>query len=133
MVLVLLKIAAGNQTLATDLHRWVDQLHAVLDRSGGVQDFTSLLRYIEHVGEAPADQLQDLVNRLGPQAQEAFMTTAEMLRAEGRAEALVQLLTLKFGPLPPDTLKLVHTATIDQIETWTARLLTAKALHQVLP
>jgi hypothetical protein len=73
---------------------------------------------------------------LGPEAEEAYVTTAEMLRAEGeargRAEALVQLLTLKFGPLPPAAFDTVHAATTDQLETWTGRVLTADTLEEVL-
>lgn len=63
------------------------------------------------------------------------MTTAEMLRAEGeargRAEALVEVLTAKFGPLPASTLKTVRAASIDQIRAWTALAVTAEALDQV--
>jgi hypothetical protein len=72
------------------------------------------------------------------------VTTAEMLRAEGeargraegkargRAEALVQLLTLKFGPLPPAAFDTVHAASTVQLETWTARVLTADTLAEVI-
>jgi hypothetical protein len=63
-----------------------------------------------------------------------------MLRAEGeargeargRAEALMQLLTLKFGPLPQTARGVVRGASIEQLETWTARVLTADTLDQVL-
>ena len=101
VTLLLLKIAPGNPSLADDLQRWAGDLRAVLDRPGGVEQFAALLRYIELVGEAPADELQKLVATLGSEAEEAYVTTAEMLRAEGeargRVHALVQLLVLKFG------------------------------------
>ena len=89
VTLLLLKIATGNPRLTDDLRRWADDLRAVLDRPGGVEQFAALLRYIELVGEAPADELHKLVATLGPEAEEAYMTTAEMLRAEGevRGEA----------------------------------------------
>jgi predicted transposase YdaD len=152
ITLLLLKIAAGNPRLADDLWRWADDLRAILDRPGGIEEFVALLRYIEIVGEAPTDELHDLVAQLGPEAEEAYVTTAEMLRAEGeargraegeargraegeargRAEALVQLMTLKFGPLPQSALDAVHAAPTDQLETWTARVLTADALDEVL-
>ena len=68
------------------------------------------------------------------------MTTAEMLRAEGeargeargRAKALVEMLTVKFGPLPDSVQKTVHAASIDQIKAWAARAITAETLNQVL-
>jgi len=44
----------------------------------------------------------------------------------------VQLLTLKFGPLPQTVLDTVHAATTDQLQTWTARLLSAHTLDEVL-
>lgn len=85
---------------------------------------------------APADELHDLLAQLGPEAEEAYVTTAEMLRAEGeargRAEALVQLLTLKFGPLPPTERDAVRAASARQLETWTARVLAANTLDEVL-
>jgi hypothetical protein len=77
-------------------------------------------------------------------AEEAYVTIAEMLRAEGEArgeacgriEALVQLLTLKFGPLQPVVLDIVldivHGSSTEQLETWTARVLTADTLDDVL-
>ncbi|NEE04728.1 Rpn family recombination-promoting nuclease/putative transposase [Phytoactinopolyspora halotolerans] len=144
ITLLLLKIAAGNARLADDLKTWADDLRAILDRSGGADDFVTLLTYIETVGEAPTDELHDLFARLGPDAEEAYVTTAEMLRAEGeargraegeargRAETLLQLLTLKFGPLPQTTLDVVRSASTAQLEAWTARVLTADTLDHVL-
>jgi hypothetical protein len=67
------------------------------------------------------------------------MTTAEMLRTEGRAEgrtegraeALVQMLTIKFGPLPDSVTQKVHAAPGDQVQAWMARAVTAETLDQV--
>ncbi len=144
ITLLLLKIAAGNPRLADDLRDWTDDLRQILGRAGGIDDFLALLTYIETVGETPADQLHHLFTQLGPEAEEAYVTTADMLRAEGRtegrtegevrgrAEALVQLLTLKFGPLAQSTLDTVHAASSEQLESWTARVLTAQTLDDVL-
>lgn len=136
LTLLLLKIATGNRRLAADLRRWADDLRAVLDRPGGIEDFVTLVTYIENVGEAPTDELHDLFTQLGPTAEEAYVTTAEMLRAEGeargRAEALVQLLSVKFGPLPPAALEIVRAASSDQLATWTGRVFSAGTLDEVL-
>jgi Uncharacterized conserved protein len=136
ITLLLLKIATGNPNLAHDLRDWADDLRAVLHRPGGFEQFVALLRYIESVGEAPVDELHKLVATLGPEAEEAYVTTAEMLRTEGeargRAAALVQLLTLKFGPLPQTVLDRVHAAPIEHVEAWTARIFTADTLDEVL-
>jgi phage baseplate assembly protein W len=44
----------------------------------------------------------------------------------------VQLLTLKFGPLPHAVLHTVQAASIEQVEAWTARVLTTETLNEVL-
>jgi hypothetical protein len=46
---------------------------------------SSLLTYIELASDAPVGELGDLAASLGPDAEEAYVTTAEMLRAEGEA------------------------------------------------
>ena len=98
-----------------------------------------MITYIELFSEAPASELRDLAASLGPDAEEAYVTTAEMLRAEGeargeargRAEVLMQVLTVKFGPVPESVSQTVHGASIDQIKAWTARAVTAETLDQV--
>jgi hypothetical protein len=95
-----------------------------------------MLRYVTRIWD---QYLRDLAASLGPDAQEAYMTTAEMLRAEGRAEGeargraemLVEVLTVKFGPLPESVAKTVRAASIDQMRSWTARAVTAETLDQV--
>ncbi|WP_280235143.1 hypothetical protein [Nocardia cyriacigeorgica] len=67
------------------------------------------------------------------------MTTAERLqergrtegRAEGRAETLIELLALKFGPVPTRVVNAVHQATAEQLHDWTARILTAASLEEM--
>ena len=139
ITLLLLKTAPGNPRIPAELRPWAGQLRAVLDQPGGGEAFIALLTYIELVSEAPAGELRDLTASLGPDAEEAYVTTAEMLRAEGeargeargRAEALVQVLTVKFGLLPESVSKAVHGASIDQVQAWTARAVTAETLDQV--
>jgi hypothetical protein len=57
----------------------------VLDQPGGGEAFITMLTYIELVSEAQAGELRDLAASLGPDAEEAYVTTADMLRAEGEA------------------------------------------------
>jgi hypothetical protein len=44
----------------------------------------------------------------------------------------MQLLAVKFGPLPETARGVVHAASIERLETWTARVLTADTLDHVL-
>jgi hypothetical protein len=85
----LLKNARDNPDITAELRRWSGQLRAVLDRPGGAEEFTAMLTYIVLVGDAPAGELRDLAASLGPDAEEAYVTTAEMLRAEGKAEDIL--------------------------------------------
>jgi hypothetical protein len=118
------------------LEPWLDELRVVLQGPDGREVFTTLLRYIGKVGDTEVhDPLRDLIAALGPEAEEAYVTIAEMLEARGlargRAEVLVELLTLKFGPLAESVVDSVHKASADQIRTWTARVLTAQTLDQL--
>jgi hypothetical protein len=94
---------------------------------GAAPQTSQLLTYIS---EAPASELRDLAASLGPDAEEAYMTTAEMLRTEGeargRTEALVQVLTVKFGTLPEDVPAKVRAASSRQVQEWTARAVIAE-------
>jgi predicted transposase YdaD len=151
VTLLLLKTAAGNPKVPAELRPWADELRAVLDQPGGGEAFIAILTYIELVSETPASELHDLAASLGPDAEEAYMTTAEMLRsqglakglaeglaegrakglAEGRAEILVQVLTVRFGPLPEAVSQTVHQGTGDQVQAWATRAVTAETLDQV--
>jgi hypothetical protein len=70
-----------------------------------------------------------------PEAEEVYMSTADMLRAEGRAEGaaklLVRQLTRKFGPLPNRVRKQIDAASLDQLEVWSDRVLDAPTLDEV--
>jgi predicted transposase/invertase (TIGR01784 family) len=85
VTLLALKTAPGNPQITALLWRWEDQLRAVLDQPGGGEAFLAILTYIQHVSETPGGELHDLAASLGPDAEEAYVTTAEMLRAEGEA------------------------------------------------
>ena len=85
VALLLLKTARGNPQITADLRRWAGHLRAVLDQPGGGEAFIVLLTYIELVSDAPVGELRDLAASLGPDAEEAYVTTAERLRAEGEA------------------------------------------------
>ena len=87
-----------------------------MDQPSGGEAFIAILTNIELVSEAPASEPRDLAVSLGPDAENAYVTTAEMLRTEGRTEALVQVLTVKFGPLPDSVSQMVRAASGDQVQ-----------------
>ncbi len=131
VTLRLLQTAPGNPQITVELRRWSAQLREVLDQPGGVEAFTAMLTYIELMSETPAGELRDLAASLGPDAKDAYVTTAQMLRTEERAEALVEVLTARFGPLPESVLKTIRAASLDQMRAWTTRAVTAETLDEV--
>ena len=60
------------------------------------------------------------------------MTTADTLRAEGRAATLIEQLTAKFGPVPERAREIVTDASLEQLKAWARHVLTATTLEDVL-
>ncbi|MPY98249.1 MAG: hypothetical protein GEU97_09660 [Actinophytocola sp.] len=140
VTLLLLKIAAGNPRIADELRKWVDDLRAILHDSGGIEDFVTLLTYIESVGEAPTGELQDLFAQLGPEAEEAYVTTAEMLRAEGRSEgaaaakadSVLTVLAARGITVPGAArVRITQCADLDQLDTWVRKAATATSAEDL--
>ncbi|MFT3660238.1 MAG: hypothetical protein QM809_02230 [Gordonia sp. (in: high G+C Gram-positive bacteria)] len=63
------------------------------------------------------------------------MTTAEQLLAEGetkgRAAALIEILTHRFGELDPEARTRIESADLDRLHTWTRRQWDATRLEDV--
>jgi Domain of unknown function (DUF4351) len=71
------------------------------------------------------------------------MSTADMLRAEGRAEGiakgvdkgvahvLVRQLTRRFGVVPDEMRRRIDAASLEQLEAWSDRVLDAESLDEV--
>jgi uncharacterized protein DUF4351 len=67
------------------------------------------------------------------------MSTADVLRAEGEAKGvgkgaartLVRQLTRKFGPVPDAARERIDTATLDQLDIWSDRVLDVATLDEV--
>jgi hypothetical protein len=109
----------------------------------------SVLRYILETSRAEPATLRGLLARqVGREAAEEIMTTAEMLRREGRREgeargvkkgevlgkrgALLLLLQQRFGRLPVAPLARIDQAGAAELDAWFGRVLTASSLDDVL-
>ncbi|MEV5832644.1 hypothetical protein [Nocardia sp. NPDC052112] len=140
VMLCLQKIASGNPDLVAQLEPLVADLAAILAGPGGKQDFRTIVKYIIVVGDMDPDDLDPLTDQLGYEAKEVIVTTADRLRAEGeargeargRAATLIEQLTLRFGRLPASVEQAVRDAGLEQLKVWTARVLTASSLDDVL-
>ncbi|MFI2476271.1 Rpn family recombination-promoting nuclease/putative transposase [Nocardia xishanensis] len=139
VMLALHKIAPGNTRLGVDMLPLTEDLRAILAGPSGMEELRCVVTYILIVGDTQETDLEPLIERLGPRAKEAIMTTAERLRAEGeamgeakgRANALVELLTIKFGTIPPGITDAIHSADPAEVRTWTTRVLTAPTLDDI--
>ena len=96
------------------------------------EDFQVIVTYIEGVGKLHPDELESFADQLGPIAEEIIVTTAEMLRAEGRAAMLIDQLVDKFGALNPAVEQAVYAADIEQLKLWSRRVLRAATLEETL-
>jgi hypothetical protein len=80
-----------------------------------------------------------MLSQLGPKAEEASMTGEQMLiekyraewLAEGRAEMLLRLLSVKFGPTSAEIEQRVRSADVAELDIWAERVLVAQAIDDV--
>jgi predicted transposase YdaD len=121
------------------LSYWAGTLVELLHAPNGRQAVETLFRYITAVAELPAEELTRALRAAAPRSEEALMTIAEQLRAEGRAEGraergqavLLRLLSLKFGEIPGSLRERVTQASEQDLDRWTERILTAASLDDV--
>jgi predicted transposase/invertase (TIGR01784 family) len=131
--------------LTAELERgWQDRMRQVAETPDGVTALGTLLRYILEATETPPERVKRLVRQLGPRAEEAFMTGAQILRAEGeakgrvegrvegRAEVLLRQLALKYGPVPEARVDRIRAASIEELDRWVEMVLTASSLDEAL-
>jgi hypothetical protein len=136
ITLLLLKIAAGNPRLVADLAPWVGQLRCIAGQPGGIETLVALLTYIECVSEVPVGELHDLAVSLGPEAKEAYVTTAEMLQAEAAADTKAQdvlkvIDARNLRPTREQRAMVTRDAGLDKLNRWFDRALTAATAMDV--
>ena len=126
--------------MLAELRRWSDVLVRVAALPNGVAALAALVSYILGVTGLPPDDLKEFLKALGPQTQEAFMTGADILREEGRKEGeakgeakiILRLLRAKFGEVPSEAEERLRSASVEQLDTWAERLLTAESVEEAL-
>lgn len=140
LALFSLKRARRSGDFVAELTRWLDVAEQILAAPNGVAALGAALRYILDTSEANPEHVRALTRQLGPKGEEAFMTGAQILRAEGeakgraegKAEVLLKLLELKFGTLPEATVTRIRTAPVADLDRWVERVITAATLEAVL-
>ncbi|GGK40480.1 Rpn family recombination-promoting nuclease/putative transposase [Nocardia camponoti] len=127
---VLLKVAAKHEHLVIDLEPLL-----VAFAQLSTDELIGFVRYIQDVSETDDDELRTFFVRVGPEAEEAFMTTANRLVAKGEAKAqvrtLLRLITLKFGEVPPFMREAIGAADVARLDEWFDRAVTAQSLDDL--
>ncbi|AYF76758.1 transposase [Nocardia yunnanensis] len=133
VLFVSLKIGPGNSRLGHDLLPLEGELRVLIEDYPG--EFDQVMAYLWSVGKTDVAGFAPLIDRLGPRAKEIVMTTAEKFRiegrTEGRAEALLDQLGVKFGAVPDGIVERVRGAGAGRLRVWGARVLTAQTLDEV--
>jgi predicted transposase YdaD len=141
LVALCLKYGSTEPDLKQRLPEWLDLFARVIRAPGGVGALDVIARYILEVNDITFEDLRDVLDSaLEPEAVAAIMTGAEKLRAEGRVEGRVQgraelvlkQLALRFGVLSESIEARVRGASVEQLDGFAERVLTAQSLDQVL-
>ncbi|MBK7578654.1 MAG: Rpn family recombination-promoting nuclease/putative transposase [Myxococcales bacterium] len=144
--------ARRSSDLLTELARWRGTVEDALAAPNGVAALGAVLRYILEASETTPEQVRQLTRQLGPRGEEAFMTGAQILRAEaeakgkaegeakgkaegeakGKAEVLIKLLELRFGGVPDAAVTRILNAPMTDLDRWVERFITATTLDDVM-
>ena len=73
-----------------ELKRWLPLLRRMLRSRSGLQRLRAILEYVHSVVNVEPTELRDVVAQLGPAAEEVYMTTAQRLIDQGKAEGLAE-------------------------------------------
>ncbi|WP_159621396.1 DUF4351 domain-containing protein [Ruania rhizosphaerae] len=118
-------------------------------RAQADQTFAIVMKYAYQVSDTERDELKSFFDQLGPEAQEAYMSTTlergvAQGRAEGRSEGraegrsegvartLTRLLVKRFGPLTPEQTARIQAAAPDRLDAWVDRFTDATSIDDVL-
>lgn len=111
------------------------ELRAVAAESASTPHLVRLWYYLVAVSNVPAREIEALAAAVGQNGQEAYMTAAQELKAEGevrgKIKALKEVLTIRFGELSPAVEARVDAASGDDLRKWFPRAVTAPSLDEV--
>lgn len=137
--LALLARVRSRATSVLALRRWKDVFRAVEQGKNGREALVVFWEYALQVGDMDPKELRKLAQEIGPTASEAYVTAAEILRgdakaegrAEGKAEVVLRQLRLKFGEVPEATRQRIVSASSDELDGFADRIITASSIDDV--
>jgi len=127
--------------------RWGDVLREVARAAHGLEALALVMRYILEVNEhVEPEALAALLEReVGTEAKDTIVTAGQRLIEQGIQQGqqlgfrqgecalLLRLLRQRFGDqVDTDTERRIKTASVEQIDTWTGRVLSAATLTELL-
>jgi hypothetical protein len=137
-----LKNSRTPERLVAQLGRWGELMRQVVRAPDGMTAFGVIYGYMCAVDETfgPSELRRLVAREVGKDVEEAMVTTADILRAEGRTEGrtegqramLVKLLGKRFGALPEEAVARVNAAGPAELDAWFDRGLTATTLAEAL-
>ena len=136
LALYMLKNSRSSQNILENLVAWTDIATDVLEATNGVAALAAILNYIMQVTKMPIEQVEEATKKLGPKAEKAFISTADILiakgKAEGKAEVVLRMLQLKFGSLSSSAEQSIQSATSDQLDKLVELIVNEDSLDKIL-
>jgi hypothetical protein len=143
LVVLCFKHARRRADFLQILGRWMDVAREVARAPHGLEALAQVMQYILEVNDhVETEELQGLlVREIGPEAKDAIMTAGQRLIEQGRQqgrqqgiqEFLLRLLRQRFGDaVNAQVEQRIATASLEQVEAWTGRVLSAATLAEVL-
>jgi predicted transposase/invertase (TIGR01784 family) len=143
LVSMCFKHARTSADFVQILSRWMNVVRQVARAPHGLEALAQVMRYILEVNEQVRPEvLQALLEReIGPETKDTIVTAGQQLIEQGRKEGrqqgiqglLLRLLRQRFGDqVDTDAEQRLATASVEQIETWSMRVLSAATLAEVL-
>ena len=146
VVLWCLSVAGDDARLEREVRRVGQALDEVLRAPNGLAALEALLRYLVTTHERfSVEKVGTILKKAaGPRAQEDVVTVLDEIerrgelrgelrgRAQGRALTLLELLEARFGAVPSKAREQILAADEPTLTTWTARVLSAPTLDDVL-
>lgn len=134
--LMLLAKARDSTDLMPAMYEFADIFRQVALAPTGIQAMRAFLEYAFGTGDAPLEELHRFAHQIGPVAEEAYMTAAEVLTqrgvTKGKAELLLRQLGLRFGSLSDANREKVLSASTESLDDWAERILTGSSIDEIL-
>ena len=136
LALVALRCSRSRPRLFEHVANVMQRLDSELRGPAGIPSLARLARHVLEVDDSPPEVVRSAIAAaVSREFRSSVMSTADMLRAEGRLEArresLLELLEVKFGSLRPAFRARVEQASLEQSTAWMRRVVVVSTLEEV--